>query len=765
MAAQNQSRFPGNGQSSLEMGQPPKEATTAPFQPIKISPPSQFDHSRPFMFNGQVVYPVPAGFQPPANSVPLPITVLGDPNLPHQASVPTTGSFLPSQYPVPVPMGNFSNPFMIPLGPANHLQMMTPHGVQPLEAVSPLPAYLPQPVPGLVSLSELTKVQIQGFRNQVKHIDNQLANNKHQVDEPFLQRQRSELIVFIEKMKTMLETQLGQEGNESSLAHLNGTIGDNNTVYLNQNNAGETLPNVESGAEDDKLKISYLSLAGNEELKGGSTSTAGALAPPVPLFVPKPHASTIQDKTADFQAVKMSAKTKSSTRSEPGTKSRLTAAAAMAPPFQPRAHTMTQPSLSESEPASDVATRASSLEGRPVPILPAGLPASAIAYSQLGPRRLANFSADQPVMLSGAGHASLSRAHTVHAPYMLDGNYSGLFQRSNTFHAQPTTREITGVVPAIAPSVVPYLVGVLPQGIHISEARGSDFVYSRPLTDAEVRARHLYWGDAPRSALKGSGLPKFDGKDFYPPSPVKEMVGPASPASRSIANQRSTTVPLPDFERLFTEPGGPGYRTPPQLHPRPSLQNLMPTPTQIFLENGIIGFQSPSPRPATYRFENSGTQNWSTQSGSNADAKPTAPEQALATATTNSVSYNFSNLFLEHEAPEYKSLSPSAPQHSQSSQDFHNRGNAQPATPKNLTQGEDDEARTLDSWGAPKRNAGWVPDEHEDIASSAGTDAIKTDSQSNTSTVEIHLAPRGKEESPKRAQGGNFADRATNSNR
>ena len=71
-------------------------------------------------------------------------------------------------------------------------------------------------------------------------------------------------------------------------------------------------------------------------------------------------------------------------------------------------------------------------------------------------------------------------------------------------------------VPNLRPA--PYLVGKLPQGVNPFSARASDYFYPRELTEEEKRARHVYWGQVP---TKGTGLPKFDGKDFYPPSPVK----------------------------------------------------------------------------------------------------------------------------------------------------------------------------------------------------------------------------------------------------
>ncbi|EGR45913.1 uncharacterized protein TRIREDRAFT_110623 [Trichoderma reesei QM6a] len=64
----------------------------------------------------------------------------------------------------------------------------------------------------------------------------------------------------------------------------------------------------------------------------------------------------------------------------------------------------------------------------------------------------------------------------------------------------------------------PYLVGQLRAGLTAEKARSSGYIYPRELTDEERRARHLYWGNSPHELPKG--LPRFDGKDFYPPSPA-----------------------------------------------------------------------------------------------------------------------------------------------------------------------------------------------------------------------------------------------------
>jgi hypothetical protein len=95
---------------------------------------------------------------------------------------------------------------------------------------------------------------------------------------------------------------------------------------------------------------------------------------------------------------------------------------------------------------------------------------------------------------------------------------------------------------------VPYLLGTLPKGTNPRTATSQDYVYKRPLTEEELRARFLYWGKAPKQALKG--LPKFDGKHFYPPSPVKE---PSTEASQNDVRQATGSGSDPSRSRT---PGG-----------------------------------------------------------------------------------------------------------------------------------------------------------------------------------------------------------------
>lgn len=98
---------------------------------------------------------------------------------------------------------------------------------------------------------------------------------------------------------------------------------------------------------------------------------------------------------------------------------------------------------------------------------------------------------------------------------------------------------------------LPYLVGYLPAGVKPGRARDTDYAYTRALTEDELRARHMYWGKTPRHLQKG--LPKFDGKDFYPPSPIK---------GRSMNNESSSSY---DSGRLALSDASLGDASKPQL--------------------------------------------------------------------------------------------------------------------------------------------------------------------------------------------------------
>lgn len=85
----------------------------------------------------------------------------------------------------------------------------------------------------------------------------------------------------------------------------------------------------------------------------------------------------------------------------------------------------------------------------------------------------------------------------------------------------------------------PYLVGKLKPGVLPQDARLDDYTYERELTADEERARYIYWEKTPHYFQ--DGLPKYNGKDFYPNPVAKENTPrPGETASQNITNPAET---------------------------------------------------------------------------------------------------------------------------------------------------------------------------------------------------------------------------------
>jgi hypothetical protein len=104
----------------------------------------------------------------------------------------------------------------------------------------------------------------------------------------------------------------------------------------------------------------------------------------------------------------------------------------------------------------------------------------------------------------------------------------------------------------------------------------------------------MYWGRAPGHLQKG--LPKFNGKDFYPPSPVKgcscketssDDVGCEVPAANTTSDPFQA---LGKTGQILTR-NGPGHSTQSEFLPRgqDSAENLTNTTTRSMLSGMRIG--------------------------------------------------------------------------------------------------------------------------------------------------------------------------------
>lgn len=692
----NSGNISGSGGDAFHIANVNGDALSGTLQPgtlpqtIKISPPSQFDQSKPFIFNGQVVYPVPQGFQPPPTAVPMGLPMLGNTGFLPQAHLPNGNGFLsafPGAMPAPMIFPGQPIPLMIPnLVPAEHMPPMVP--------------YLP--MRNLLQVEAL-KGQIQQLRNQVKFCDHQLANNKHQIDEHFMETQKAIFSGQIKNLELMLDFQLAQE-----------------TGVASSTQTTENAPG----------------------------SQVAAVAPPV-AYSTKPASEDNSKQPLEPHKVPNGAK--GSLRAELTTKSRLSI---NAPAFQPRSQALVLASQAH-QPDANSGNNTHTMGFQ-----------STETQSQIESRLLARSTADwggSKATIGSSGVVTLSRAQSNQELVLYDqsNKQASTLQRSATFHGQEFTPSSTAQ--AALSSAVPYLVGTLPHGVHASLAKSTDFLYSRPLTDEEIRARHLYWGKAPRSIQ--SGLPKFDGKDFYPPSPVKQ-------SGRINTTQHSTgsSTDLGDnnyavssaFENLFTEPGVPGYKTPSPTHSFCDHQPILPMPQPCFVTGPNEHAMLP---PQTGIFTDSGISmnGWPAGNAKVGEQshKPATPPHTL-TYSNGVLLDDFSKLFTEPGVPGYKS--PSPPKTSQDTSRSEKQNAQVPATPTNpvLSAGGQNMEGDAISVGSRKHNDETrqrVNSESDTIASPGST---RNGARSSSSSVEIHLSPQAKSLSPKSAHEKAFVERVEN---
>jgi hypothetical protein len=499
----------------------------APPPPITISPPGQFDLSRPFMYNGQVVYPMPPGFIPPTGSL-LPISMIGNPRAAMQAAEATEG-FQP--IPLPAPLGIFNRmPTQVPAfeAPAfqsyNANQQNVTH--QPLGNISNTPSYFSDhqlsgmlPVEPVTSQMPMVTVQamqsqLNGLRNHLKHLDNQLINNRHQIDEGHVISQHKFVKSQIDALEARLQPQTSSNHSQyltvpTAFPHNPADTNDVKDIYL------KPVDHPKVGSENPQSfqssKTSPIDLLGSNKL-GQS-------------FHPLPDAgnkgATLRQLAGDI-LVKIELSTTpniSSWEKKSTIGSKLTAAAAKAPPFQPRSHSL----LNVLQPLQSLQGQHDRIVDNEFDDL--GLTNPNETDSDIEARLLS-----KSINWNVPGHmresivlqesSAQTQAQTSYATYSANQFVTQhvLMPTQQPFH----TTGNQDMLPTT--TIRPYLVGY--QHPSTRGSKNWDYVYPRELTDEELRARHLYWGKAPRELQRG--LPKFDGKDFFPPSPIKKSANMAS---------------------------------------------------------------------------------------------------------------------------------------------------------------------------------------------------------------------------------------------
>lgn len=473
--------------------------------PIKISPPDHFDQTRPFFYNGQLIYPALGTGQSTPHISPMnPCTFFpfaGSPAIARMGSFGPAPSVTPISSPHAMPSsGGFAampqagaTPGVGAGSTKQAPRQATPQVNQKPAPTSNVPSIANPPITS-IKPSEITKSQLGSLRTQLKYYEDQLQFNKHQIDEQKTQDQVATIRKLIDQFVKNLTVQLEFEA----------------TRY----------PNGELKRADNATKASA----------SGHTCQTPSRTPNMAHNVN--HAAAGRSYTA------------------PGS--------SFNPNFQhPRrpGHERRQVTGINSNKGADTSTALNALVAR-LERMNVGTnkpsPLASTTSATLRPEDSLT-SASASVAPSEIGSAPDAAADSE-APW---GTQSGVWQ---DFGSIPSS--------ARAPSFAsvygqPYLRGKAPQSTKPFGAPDAGYTYARQLTEEEERARHVYWGKVPS---KGLGLPKFDGKDFYPPSPVRE------PTTKSESRQRALPSERPDIDLGYGRPSktesDPFHAKGDSLHPR-----------------------------------------------------------------------------------------------------------------------------------------------------------------------------------------------------
>lgn len=179
--------------------QPKKAEDKEPKPGVKISPPEQFDHSKPFMYNGQQwMFPMFPGHFPGFMGMPPP--GYGGPHVPGA----------PMMMPPPMAMG----PMMGPMGPMSmqpNLASAQPAPPAPASSRQSTPSHPSKPPISSIRPSQISRKQIDGLKANLKYHEDQLHFNKHQIDEKDMLNKIQMLQADIDRFERVYQCQVEYE--------------------------------------------------------------------------------------------------------------------------------------------------------------------------------------------------------------------------------------------------------------------------------------------------------------------------------------------------------------------------------------------------------------------------------------------------------------------------------------------------------------------------------------------------------------------------
>lgn len=501
-------------EGGTENNEPSDSKSTAAEKMTEKLTAEQFDHMKPFVINGQVVYPYPTAAFPQtvsSSSQPqyMPPGFIGHSGFP-VAAFPNAmiNSSMGHIFSAPMGYHAFQGPTQLP---PSIMNLTGPSQRVPLATRPPSSGSMrPPPAPPISSIrpSDISRKQIDLLRNSLKYHEDQLQYNKHQIDEKEMERTIAMLQSQIDKFEGLNKSQL---------------LFEDMHYPIKANRTGEASRQTSQSSD----KTSDTGTGSRQVSSSTKRSGSGSRQPPL---ISRRRAEACFSFDPIESPVQFA---------DPVKKSTLPCGAALAPPFEPR-------------------TVVSSGKERGINARYLGSEGLQVIYPQQD-----------------------GLAIESHTPKTL-GTGSQRKDCSSSLSTEKQTNPGR-----------PYLVGMLPAGVNIQNAQGSDFVYERELNEEETRARYLYWGKAPQFTREG--LPRFDGKDFYPPTLTRD-----TPDDEGVCNVPSRSLPIgnPEIDYGFEAPtkstvsphlSSPGFI----VRPRRGVKvTLVGTPTRLHLEGHLLTLPS-----------------------------------------------------------------------------------------------------------------------------------------------------------------------------
>ncbi|KAI1210475.1 uncharacterized protein F4807DRAFT_467197 [Annulohypoxylon truncatum] len=430
--------------------------------PIKIAPRSETELNRPFYHNGNVIYPAAYG----PGQGPMPMMLTSPYYAPGMGGHPTFASVHAASMGQPSPATPMFSPVASPAvcGPLNSSNAF----------LQPSPAAVPGFTPHITSIrpSEITRRQLEALRNSLKYYKDQQQFNKHQIDEKWVAQEVQKLEKSVKEFEYNYEMQSKFEaihyppqpapnsGRSSARSRRGPNNSRNSSMSAHSRGRGRGRGSFQSCERGGSLSSNRRK---NRQAIGINSNIG--MRSPLDRDSEEYIEAIICKKVEAIEKAKEEAKAKE----------------------------------------EQLAQQAKSV----------GLSGNAsVAYKpEYGLKPVHTPQSEGPVSQAGVPAAGVS-------PFDGRGDWNGACAPSMypNNSVMPTNAQLSpmNIVPGSYSQ--PYLVGSLPRGVTPHSARATDYIYARPLTEEEKRARSHYWGQFPSA---GTGLPKFDGKDFYPPSPVK----------------------------------------------------------------------------------------------------------------------------------------------------------------------------------------------------------------------------------------------------